>query len=231
MTVEELRIQCQNLLKPHSGIVPLDWITMNNVYYSAAKKLVDLVDLPHFRKQTTIALVASQSDYVLPVDEQSLMAIHVANNDGYGYQRLRHLPLEEAMERTSFDTVVWSYVGVEDNEASGDYGKLMIRLFPTPSEVGTLQVSYRRKPKKLTAYGAETLDIIEFPETLVEAIPYEMAWLWLGRNGASIAKFDFNQYHAYFVNEIERVRKTHAELFGRESSKQVEPAVYWRMTL
>lgn len=217
MTPAEFRKKANALMSSVVGLPPMDRPTIDSQYYDVALRIAESIDFNELNAETYINLVAGQSDYNMPANLHRFVDVRILAADLGDYLAL------ECVEPSKLDdgrlTTAYSHVGVV--RSGPDRGKRTVRLGPTPTEARTngLLVTYKQLPQQLSEL-ADTDTIVDFPESVLRAIPYEACYLWYAGQGVKANK-DVAGWHVYFDSEMNRIIRSMAGWQQRDARKSV----------
>lgn len=118
----------------------------------------------YFFATTDIAIVAGTKDYELPADIYATKIRKIFIDDEYELKELRNLKLIPQLKNEVGVNSTYLYKIINN---PGE--RPVIRLYPTPSEGGTMEIFYTRNANRLT--GGED-DEIDVPEAMGLIIAY-----------------------------------------------------------
>lgn len=218
MTPERMRYRINSVMSSHAGLPPMDKPTMDDLYYEAALKACELVDVPQLKTENLQNVVIGQQVYYAPLDLHEFVDVQWLNPESGYYEGVTNV--EFSTLRQQRDVVVYAHAGVE-RTAGADYGKrkIKISLAPVQGSTNGLLIGYKQKPARLDSLTDST-DIVDFPESIQAVIPYQVAFLWFGWQGSKANK-DVAGYNAYFEAECRRINARLSDQQQKDVRRQI----------
>lgn len=220
MTPKDLRKRVSRLISATPGLPPLDKPTIDELYFDAAIKAAELVDVPALKATLLIDLVAGQKDYLVTDDLLEFVDIQWFNQITGYYETLSSVELS-TLSQYRGNELVYAHAG-KYRTPGADFGKNILRLSAAPSEslTGGILVSYRLKPTRLELID-DAASIIDFPDNVQALIPYQIAFYFFGQQGAKPIKDLGANYGQYFDNECRRINGRLGEQQQRDNRRQI----------